>query len=357
MTEPASDLPGVEAFRKLPRDPARLDSLDLYAHVVGRGGGLISDPGRIEAALTTVRDNLVAVTGQESSLHGWRIQALFEAIVASLGRVRLLKVEDSGNVYISGPTMKPPDFRVILASNEQILVEVKSHFQKDPTDDYRIRRKDVLELERYAQTVGVTRVLLAVYWVKWNLWTLTDFDTLQDYDDARVCLRMPDAFKANEMGSVGDRTPATEWPLSLKFLSDPTKPRAVEGDVFPFTVGAVEVSVAGKQITDANEQNIVLRLALNSNWAETTDVEIVGGEAVAVRFDFAPEVPPDEQSFAMHAPLSSMFSSMFNRATIDEHGEITDLRLDVDPSALARLIPDDYEGEVLRVWRFHIQPS
>lgn len=357
MIEPPSEQSSPEAFRKLSRDPARLDSLDLYAQVVGRGGGLISDPGRIDAALTTVRDNLIAVTNQGSSLHGWRIQALFEAIVASLGRVRLLKTEDAGNVYISGRTMKPPDFRVIFPSGEQVLIEVKSHFQKEPMADYRMRRKDVLELERYAETVGVTRVLLAVYWAKWNLWTLTNFDALQDYDDGRVCLRMLEAIKASEMGSLGDRTPATEWPLSLRLLSDPTKPRAVEGEKFPFTVGAVEVNVAGKRITNADEQNIVWRLMMNSNWAETTDVEIVDGEAIAVRIDFAPEAAPGTQPFAMHAPLSSIFSKMFNRSTMDEDGEITELRLEVDPSALARLIPDDYEGEVLRIWRFHLQPS
>lgn len=357
MTDPTSEQSNRGEFRKLPRDPARLDSLDLYAHVVGRGGGLISDPGRIDAALTTLRDNLIAVTGQESSLHGWRIQALFEAIVASLGRVRLLKTEDAGNVYISGPGMKPPDFRVIFPSGEQVLIEVKSHFQKKPMADYRMRRKDVLELVRYAETVGVTRVLLAVYWAKWNLWTLTDFEALQVYDDHRVCLPMLEAIEASEMGSLGDRTPATEWPLSLRFLSDPTKPRAVEGDKFPFTVGAVDVTVAGKRITNADEQNIALRLMLNSNWAETTEVEIVDGEAIAVRFDFAPEAAPGNQPFAMHAPLSSIFSTMFNRSTIDEDGEITELRLEVDPSALARLIPDGYKGEILRIWRFHLQPS
>jgi hypothetical protein len=201
-------------------------------------------------------------------------------------------------------------------------------------------------------------VLLAVwYWAKWNLWTLTDFDTLKDYDAASARLPILEAIKANEMGSLGDRTPATEWPLSLKLVSDPSKSRAVTGDEFPFTVGAVEVAVAGKQITNADEQNIVLRLLLNSNWTETTEVEIVDGEAVAVRYDFAPEEAPDKQPLAMHAPLSSMFCTMFNRSTIDEDGEITDLRLDVNPSALARLIPDDYEGEVLRIWRFRLQPS
>jgi hypothetical protein len=29
MTEPTSEQPSTEVFRKLPRDPARLDSLDL----------------------------------------------------------------------------------------------------------------------------------------------------------------------------------------------------------------------------------------------------------------------------------------------------------------------------------------
>ena len=43
---------------------------------------------------------------------------------------------------------------------------------------------------------------------------------------------------------------------------------------------------------------------------------------------------------------------MFNEATIDEQGEITALRVRINPSALAALIPDDYQGETLRIWRF-----
>lgn len=79
---------------------------------------------------------------------------------------------------------------------------------------------------------------------------------------------------------------------------------------------------------------------------------------VSISFLFSPEEPPpDQQQFAMHRPLSSIYSAMFNAATMDEEGEITALRLDVDPGALAALIPDDYEGETLRIWRFHQHPG
>lgn len=48
---------------------------------------------------------------------------------------------------------------------------------------------------------------------------------------------------------------------------------------------------------------------------------------------------------------------MFNQATIGDEGDITALRIDIDPGNLAALLPDDYHGDVLRVWRFHLKPS
>lgn len=152
--------------------------------------------------------------------------------------------------------------------------------------------------------------------------------------------------------------PGTEWPIGLVFYSDPAKPRHVnaDGDAH-FTVARAEYVVGGRVVTAPAEQLIVQRLMFYGGWSEEASAEIVDGEVISTSFLFSPEDPPPNQQFALHRPLSSIYSAMFNEATIDKEGEITELRVDIDPSALAALIPDDYEGETLRIWRFHLQPG
>ena len=208
--------------------------------------------------------------------------------------------------------------------------------------------------------VGVTRLKFAIYWTCFNLWTLTSSGRFTADDSGHLSLPLPEAMKANEMGSLGDRVVATEWPIGLTFYSDPDKPREVSDDGrVLFTIGRVEHRVAGRVVTRPNEQHILWRLMLYGGWEEETPVEIVDGTLVSVPFLLLPTEACElvSQPFAMHAPLSSIYSKMFNDVTLGDQGEVTGLRIDIDPGALAALIPDDYKGEVFRVWRFHQEPS
>jgi hypothetical protein len=347
------------SFRRLPRGRVRLDALDLYSRVVERGGTRIDDRSRIEGALSDVRRELLDVTSVRSTLHGWRVQALFEAIVASLGRVRLLKLEDAGDVFFGGESIKPPDFRIVTAEEEQILVEVKNLHQRRPHDPYRIRRPDLASLVRYTELVGVGVLKFAIYWSRWNLWTLVSESLFQPDGPRYLSLPFLEAMKANEMGSLGDQIPATEWPIGLTFFTDPGKPRRVkDGGLVDLTIGHAEYTVAGRVVTSRNEQRILYRLILYGGWHEEAPVQIVEDQVLSFSFLFSPdEPPPAPQRFAMHAPLSSIYSTMFNHATMDERGEVTELRIDIDPGALADLIPDDYRGDVLQIWRFQVFPE
>jgi hypothetical protein len=351
MPDAVSDTSGL---CRLARRHDQLDALDLYSRVTVGGKGPIGDTSRVEGALGEIRAGLLAAVGADSTLHGWRAQALFEAIVASLGTVQLLKLEDAGDVYFTGAPLKPPDFRIVTEEGEQILVEVKNfHPGSDPTKSFRLRRSDLDALREYTTRVGVPSLKLAVYWVAWNLWTLFDASALQTENGQYLCISLPGAVKINEMATLGDRTVFSEWPLALTFYSDPGQPRAVDADGrASFTIGAAEYSVAGRAVKDQREQQIVHRLILHGGWPEEVDLKVEDGLLISVSFAFSPAVPPPSpQPFAGHAPLSSMFSTMFMQATANEEGEITSLRIDVDPSTLGQLIPDDFEGETLKLWR------
>jgi len=290
-------------------------------------------------------------------VHGWRTQALFEAIVASLGSVRLLKLEDSGDVFFEGDSLKPPDFRIVTLDGEQILVEVKNFHQK-PGKPYRIRRKDLDELQRYAHLVSINSLKFGIYWSRWNRWSLSDSSRFKPDGPDHLILPFSDAMMANEMGRIGDRIPGTEWPIGLVVYSDPSQPRRVDADGRArFTVARVEYAVAGQGVTVPAEQHIVHRLISYGGWSEEVSTEVINDELISISFLLSPEEPPSDQQFAFHQPLSSIYSAMFNEATLDEEGEITGLRLDINPSALALLIPDDYEGETLRIWHIHLQSN
>ena len=96
------------------------------------------------------------------------MQALFEAVVASLGRVQLLKLEDSGDVFLIGPDVKPPDFRIVTAEGDQMLVEVKNFYPNRATASFRMRAADLEEMRLYARLVGVKELKVAIYWSRWN---------------------------------------------------------------------------------------------------------------------------------------------------------------------------------------------
>lgn len=60
-------------------------------------------------------------------LYGTRTQALFEAVIANLGAVQLVKSEDSGDIYNADENLEIPDTRVVLTDGSNLLVETKNH--------------------------------------------------------------------------------------------------------------------------------------------------------------------------------------------------------------------------------------
>lgn len=346
-------------LRRLPRDHERLDALDLYSRIIERTGNRMDDPGRIQAAVDRIRDQLQNVTDEESTLHGWRVQTLFEAVVASLGEVRLLKSEDAGDVYFSGQELKPPDFRIVTGDGDQVLVEVKNFFQREPFKPYRMRRSDLLALQRYAQIVDTESLKVAIYWSRWNRWTLTAVDRFKEKPRSNyLFLDLTSAIKADEMGSLGDRSIGTEWPIGLTLYTKPTEGRRLREGTAEVTVERAEYHVAGRVVPTLTEKRIIHWLILYGGWEEELVSEIVDDELMSASFLFSPpEQPPEPQPFALHRPLSSIYSGMFNDATLGEEGEVRDLRIDIDPGALGALIPEEYGGEELGLWVFHVKPS
>src|ERR1700735_1369796 len=159
-------------MKKVGREPQKLETLNLFSLLQTGNGSTLYDPANRQSFLAQVDSGLTRALDSEATLHGIRVQSMFQGMVASLDFVRLLKDEDAGDCYYKADdSILIPDFRVITTTGESWLIETKNHFSKNPMRRYRIRNDDVQALGRYAETVG-TPLRFAIYWAHWNQWTL-----------------------------------------------------------------------------------------------------------------------------------------------------------------------------------------
>jgi hypothetical protein len=355
-------------LRKATRHPQELGTLSLYSALdeLGRSGLTIDSAQRKEAFLRIVEKGLAASLGSASRLHGRRVETMFAGVVLAIGGVRLLSFEDQGDYYfddVDGP-VKAPDFRVVDTTGQHLLVEVKNVGPDDTTKPQTMKRTEFEGAVRYAELTGA-RLGLAHYWSAMNLWTLVSADVLEQ-TGVGATLTIETAIPANEFSFLGDKWLATTPPLVLSLLADPTRARSVQGtrskQKASFTIGGVELSCAGHPINDPIEREIASRLMLFGSWHPTEEWRVdARGKVERLDYVFAPlERSPEPQDFEMVGTLSSMYSAMYNFATLSETGEVTSLRQEPEPGVLTELVPDDYwarPNRSLPLWRFEMKPN
>jgi hypothetical protein len=355
------------SLRKQPRQPEQLGSLALFSALDEWDGvRSLQDLERQQAALEKVRHGLTASLGNEARLHGWRVQALFEALVVELGAVQMVKIEDEGDLYYEGEgEMKLPDFRLAVAGSPPLLVEVKNVDPENLTA--RIAESELDALERYGVSQGA-RLLIAHYWAKGNMWTLVDAGVL-DRDAGSARIELPTAMKANEFRLLGDAMLATTPPLTLRLQADPEKSRWLgperEGErEAQITIAATAIVAGGRRITDPVEQRIASALMFFGGWDFEQTLASSGERIEGIDLVFRPAEPPEDANTSdecrIVASLSSIYSASFNHATLNAEGRVAGLRREPDPGSLGGLVPADYWGRQdrqLRLWRFELFPS
>lgn len=344
------------AMERLPRDPIRFDLVNAFAEFGCEEKVSLRDPatatdGFVERTRESVRRSL----SNEALLHGLRTQSMFEALLVSLGAVELLKQEDAGEIYAFDETLEVPDFRLVLRDGSQLLVEVKNFYQtNNARKSFEVDEEYLEGLIRYSTTMRCD-LFFAIYWVKWNVWTLVPPDVFQFQGNKRS-LDLLDAMKANHMASLGDYAIGTRFPLSFVMYADTTKPRSIGPDqTGTFTVANVEVYCAGHRITDLVEMGIATYLMFYGKWEYEAELKLAANEIEAVEHRWVPD-EDHQQGFEIVGSLSELFST-FYRFRTQEEGELTRLRLDVTPGFLGQLIPEDHKGHNLPLWRFRLQPS
>jgi hypothetical protein len=193
-------------------------------------------------------------------------------------------------------------------------------------------------------------VKLAVYWERWNCWTLVPLSACEH--KGRPVLSLPRAVKANEMGMLGDLHVGTRFPLRFRVVADPARERTLSDDgEVAFTIGDVELYCGDRRLTGKREWTIAMWFMLYGRWEEEATAEISDGNLVAMDFT---RTPPEDsgQGFEIVGTLSSLFSSMYLSSTSDAD-RVTRLGIYVVAGSLGALMPDDYHSDTLPLWRIH----
>ncbi len=332
---------------------------DLFAEFAKFGAQQkisLRDPDAAPAFVVHVTDAIDRALADPVLIHGQRAEAMFEAMLVSLGDYALLKPEDVGRVYPKDDFCAP-DFRVVLKDGRQWLIEVKNVYIDEPDRQERqlMTRAYREKLEAYAAATG-GELKLAVFWAKWAMWTLVTPAKLVDAN-GDLTLDMLNSMKVNELGELGDRTIGTRPPLRFRLLADPDKPSALTPDgTANFTIGGVQMFCGEEEILDPTEREIAWIFMQHGQWeANDPEAELDGDRVKAIEYRWEP-VERQNQGFEMIGTLSRMFAQYYAEMTVNER-QVIQVHAPLRPKWFAPLVSPGYESKALPLWRFILQPN
>lgn len=341
-------------MKRIERYPEKFEVIDIFENMARKKGLKLSESHSHNDFIAALTESFHESKDNPIIIHGRRIESMFEHLVASLGKSILIKREDSGEICSLDPDIRPPDFRIVLDDRTDILVEVKNCHKTDPNYRFPLKQTYATAIESYAKLFG-REVYIAIFWSRWRKWTLLRLGSFTTNEE-RLSISFLEAFKNNEMALLGDIMIATTPPLSMRVITDPTKPRCVdESGRVRFTIGGVEFYCGGTKIDDKFEQNLAFYFMLHSNWVESEpEAKIQDGDLIYFDFVTEPEEPLPGQQFQVLGFLSEMIARNYNDLTASEAG-IDRLSPLIDPDSLGILIPQDYKGKQLPLWRFRLE--
>jgi hypothetical protein len=324
-----------------------------FAQFAAEQGLSIRDPQALQQFRDAVHGETKRSLDNDIFVFGFRAETMFETVVAGLGDVKLIKQEDTGNAYFDGE-LKIPDFRIVLRDGKQVLVEVKNYCQKDAFDPYELNVDYLRKLESYAAMSGF-ELLLAVYWLKWNIWTLVSPSALVIEDDVAK-LEFGDAMMTNQMRRLGDYMIGTRSPLRFRVEVDET---GRNGDQRQLVIRQVSMLSGDQRIIDPVESRIAFTIIFHGSWQEEEIVETNDEKLTAIEYRYAPgedRSTQQEQGFEMVGPVSGIISKFYREGTAKD-GRVKGFHVDFTPGQFGRLIPADYfdREHVLPLWRFELQ--
>lgn len=345
----------TSTINRLERDPAKFDVLDLF-DAIGRDRKFVLNNEKDETAFIDAISKSLFANKTSTMIYGRRVESMFAYIASSLGKLTLIKKEDCGDTFC-GNGIKIPDYRVVFNDGKQLFVEVKNYHQKATFNNYSMKTTYLEGLLRYAALMKID-LRIAIYWSKWNVWTLLDPKDFKR-DGSKATIPFTTAMERNEMIVLGDYVVGTTPPLSLRLYPDENNPYSISNNMAEFVIGSVELLCNNTSITVENEQRIAFALMLYGNWAEnkiSITLPNSENEVEYIEFSYSPMEYDDQQGFCMIGTLSTIISRQYGQLTAPD-GKVERLSPNVDPGMLGFIIPEDYKGTSLPLWRFHMNPN
>lgn len=344
-------------MKRVARDPKKFDLIRIVDHHARSRGLDIREHANQAGVIEALREQLESNRTNDILHHGLRVQSMFSYVAAALGECRVIKEEDAGELYSEEAEIQAPDFRVLTKAGRQLLVEVKNCHAASAHREFRLTRSYMDRLRAYASLFGV-ELFIAIYWSQLRLWVLVQPDDFELRSDDYV-IPLVETFKRNNMRLLGDCMIGTTPSLTMKFVTDPAKPRRVDASgQAQCTIARVDIYSGDRIVEDSFERELAWFLLSYGKWpGHDLPAEVVDGDLVSMGFRMEPEerVNPD-QEFEIIGFLSEMVARQYNDITAPE-GAVKLLSPKHDPSDLGVLIPSDYRGEAVPIWRLSLSPS
>ncbi len=347
----------------LARQPIKFEPFRLLVELAQARRISIHDGKLGTDLLSEVEHSVRAALADDAFLYGHLTESLFEAMLIALGSVRLVKQEDAGTAYADDPDVRIPDFRLILSDGSRLLVEVKNYYQQDGLEEFVFDDGYLRGLQKYAD-LDSSILTLAIFWVRWNIWTLVPASRMPNKDGVRS-ISLGEALKMNCTAAIGDVTIGTSPPLRIVLRTDPATPDSVSADGvsrdYKMTIRGVELYSGDSLITDETDRKIFDFLRNFGKWEEQGSVALMTGEVLeGIEFRWEPREDEEKESFErfrMIGSLTSMFSTWFRRQALGIDGRPSQTKIEIVPGFLGRLVPEGYHGKDLPLWIFVQHPN
>ena len=338
-------------MKKLRRADAGIDYIKLLADH-SRKYGIREYSGRAIAEFgDAVEQSLAHSTHAQNRVRGLRAEALFLAVVASIGKVTLIKSEDAGDLYYAGADQLVPDFRIVLKDGRQLLVEVKavSGLRASHKTELKLSDAYVQRLLRYTNATGA-ELRVAIFWEDLRLWTMNSMEAFHRGRNGtgRWAIGFGRAMAANEMATVGDYAIGTEFPLKFRVLFDPDRsdpiPANAEG-TFTATIAGIQLLSRDKVLRDVAAR-IAWKLLWYGDWDCYRQEQLHdGGRLVAVDHLVGPQHLDASDADAAGQEIIAWLSGLISTAYL--HGAATTIHSStgdpvLEPGYMRNFIPENF---------------
>ena len=342
-------------MKKLIRNPEKFDVLELFSSMATTNGYKINNLTSIEEFISCVKASIEESANNDITKFGKRIETQFAYVVGALGKAKLLKQEDSGNIYYTDDEIIAPDYKVILNDDSQILIEVKNFYSKDIKKEFSLQKDYYLKVQRYSD-INKISLKFAIYFTIMNQWVLLPISAFQE-NDTSYTIDLANAIAKSEMALIGDRRIGTTPNLEMHLLTNNSESKIVTtSGITDFTIRKIKFMCGNQEVTDDIEKNILFNLIRFGTWIEQDSEAIIENDKLlGIKIVYAPN-ELTEQGFEMIGLLSSMISNKFKELTI-KNGKVESMDLGINPSEFKIFIPDDYDSKILPLWQFIINPN